>query len=73
MGCFPTQNKHLGCLLFMCCTYILHVNTKTFQVVSAVIAEQLAIDVNDVWARSNFTDLGANSLDIVSRVNKHTF
>jgi hypothetical protein len=26
----------------------------------------LAIDVNDVWVESKFTDLGANSLDTVS-------
>jgi hypothetical protein len=70
MGCFPTQNKQPGCLLLMCCAYLLQVNTETFQVVSAVIAEQSPIDVNDVWAESKFTDLGANSLD---RVNRHTF
>jgi acyl carrier protein len=30
-----------------------------------VIAEQLAINVNDVRAESKFTDLGADSLDTV--------
>ncbi|CAK9217625.1 unnamed protein product [Sphagnum jensenii] len=40
-------------------------DAETFQVVSAVIAEQLAIDVNDVRAESKFTDLGADSLDTV--------
>jgi hypothetical protein len=57
----------------MCCAYILQVNIKTFQVVSTVIAEQSAIDVNDVWVGSKFIDLGANLFDIVSRVNRHTF
>jgi acyl carrier protein len=57
----------------MCCAYILQVHTKTFQVVSVVIAEQSAIDVNDVWAGSKFTDLGADSFDTISKVNRHTF
>jgi len=47
----------------MCCAYILQVDTETFQVVSALIAKQLAIDVNDVWVESKFTDLGVDSLD----------
>ncbi len=50
----------------MCCAYILQVDTETFQVVSALIAKQLAIDVNDVWVESKFTDLGVDSLDTVS-------
>jgi len=40
-------------------------DAETFKVVSAVIAEQLAINVNDVRAESKFTDLGADSLDTV--------
>jgi hypothetical protein len=60
MGCSPTQNTHLGYLLFMCCAYILQVNIEPFQVVSAVIVEQSTIDVNDVWVGSKFIDLGAD-------------
>jgi acyl carrier protein len=50
----------------MCCAYILQADVETFQVVLALIVKQLAIDVNDVWVESKFTDLGANSLDTVS-------
>jgi hypothetical protein len=55
-----------GCLLLMWCAHILQADAETFKVVSAVIAEQLAINVNDVRAESKFTDLGADSLDTVS-------
>ncbi|CAK9233885.1 unnamed protein product [Sphagnum troendelagicum] len=38
---------------------------ETLQVVSSLIAEQLAIDIGQVKADSKFTDLGADSLDTV--------
>ncbi len=63
---FLLKISNPGCLFFMCCAYILQVDAETFQVVSALIAEQLAIDVNDVWVESKFTDLGVDSLDTVS-------
>jgi hypothetical protein len=66
MGHFPTQISSSGCLLLIWCAHLLQADAETFQVVSAVIAEQLAIDVNDVRAESKFTDLGADSLDTVS-------
>ncbi|CAM6045125.1 unnamed protein product [Sphagnum compactum] len=40
-------------------------NADTLEVVSTLIAEQLAIDVSQVQAESKFTDLGADSLDTV--------
>jgi hypothetical protein len=63
---FLLKISNPGCLLLMCCAYILQADVETFQVVLALIVKQLAIDVNDVWVESKFTDLGANSLDTVS-------
>jgi hypothetical protein len=63
---FLLKISSCGCLLLMWCAHILQADAETFQVVSAVIAEQLAIDVKDVRGESKFTDLGADSLDTVS-------
>lgn len=55
------------CLLiyYVRCAYLLQANADTLEVVSTLIAEQLAIDVSQVQAESKFTDLGADSLDTV--------
>jgi len=47
------------------CAHLLQANADTLEVVSTLIAEQLAIDVSQVQAESKFTDLGADSLDTV--------
>jgi acyl carrier protein len=44
---------------------VLQADPETLQVVSSLIAEQLAIDIGQVKADSKFTDLGADSLDTV--------
>jgi hypothetical protein len=38
-----------------------------------MIIEQLIIDVNDVWAGSKSINLGADSFDTISKVNRHIF
>jgi acyl carrier protein len=47
------------------CLTCLQAAPETLEVVTEVIAGQLAIDVAQVQAESKFTDLGADSLDTV--------
>ncbi len=47
------------------CLMCLQAAPETLEVVTEVIAGQLAIDVAQVQAESKFTDLGADSLDTV--------
>jgi hypothetical protein len=53
------------CLLIYFVLTCVQANADTLEVVSTLIAEQLAIDVSEVQAESKFTDLGADSLDTV--------
>jgi hypothetical protein len=52
-------------IYYVRCAHLLQANADTLEVVSTLIAEQLAIDVSQVQAESKFTDLGADSLDTV--------
>jgi hypothetical protein len=67
INCCGTCSSFFLCLLiyYVRCAHLLQANADTLEVVSTLIAEQLAIDVSQVQAESKFTDLGADSLDTV--------
>lgn len=67
INCCGTCSSFFLCLIIynVRCAHLLQANADTLEVVSTLIAEQLAIDVSQVQAESKFTDLGADSLDTV--------